>query len=134
MSGALAPQTRRTLCAPGGRDTAASRGVALRLAAALAMASAGSGTGWAQDVEAGRVRAQQQCAVCHGPQGISSAPDAPHLAGQPQMYLMTQLRAYRAGTRRHEVMGVIARQLSDEDIQAVSAWYAAIRIEATPPR
>ena len=36
----------------------------------------------ARDVEAGRAKSQM-CAVCHGPLGISTAPDAPHLAGQP---------------------------------------------------
>jgi cytochrome c553 len=86
----------------------------------------------AQDVQAGRQRAQA-CAVCHGPLGLSTAPDAPHLAGQPAIYLAAQLRAYRSGTRRHEVMNVMARGLSDDDIALLAAWYSAIRIDAQPP-
>jgi cytochrome c553 len=87
----------------------------------------------AQELEAGRQKAAAQCAVCHGPAGISTTPDAPHLAGQPAIYLAAQLRAYRNGQRRHEVMAVIARALTDDDIAAVVAWYAAIKVEATPP-
>lgn len=84
------------------------------------------------EVAAGRAKAQA-CAVCHGPLGVSSAPDAPHLAGQPAIYLAAQLRAYRSGARRHEVMAVMARNLSDDDIQALAAWYASLRIEVQAP-
>jgi cytochrome c553 len=96
------------------------------LAAGPALAQAGG------EVAAGRAKAQA-CAVCHGAAGLSVTPDAPHLAGQPAIYLAAQLRAYRSGARRHEVMNVMARALSDDDIAALAAWYAAIRVEATPP-
>ena len=92
-----------------------------------------AGPALASDVEAGRTKAQA-CAVCHGALGISSAPDAPHLAGQPALYLATQLRAYRNGTRKHEVMAVMAKPLSDDDIHNLAAWFAALRIEASAPR
>ena len=87
----------------------------------------------ARDPEAGRTKAQM-CAVCHGAQGISTAPDAPHLAGQPAIYTAAQLQAYRSGARRHEVMAVIARMLSDDDISNLAAWYASLRIEVQTPR
>lgn len=93
----------------------------------------GAGAARADDVDAGRAKAQA-CAVCHGPLGISVAPDAPNLAGQPAIYLAAQLRAYRSGARRHEVMNVMAKPLADADIAALAAWYAAIRVEAQPPR
>lgn len=91
---------------------------------------------WAQaaDIEAGRQRAQQACAVCHGPLGIAAAPDAPNLAGQPAFYVASQLRAYRNGSRKHEVMAVISKTLTDDDINNLAAWFAAIHIEAQPPR
>lgn len=88
----------------------------------------------AADLEAGRLRAQQACAVCHGPLGIAAAPDAPNLAGQPAFYVASQLRAYRNGSRKHEVMAVISKTLTDDDIDNLAAWFAAIRIEAQPPR
>lgn len=88
----------------------------------------------AQPQVAGQQKAQAVCAVCHGPQGLSTAPDAPNLAGQPAMYLITQLRHYRSGERKHEVMGVIAKTLSDSDIEAVAAWYSSIKLEAVVPK
>lgn len=87
----------------------------------------------AQDLAAGRAKAQQACAVCHGPVGLASAPDAPHLAGQNAIYLSTQLKAYRSGARRHEVMAVMAKPLSDADIANLAAWYASIRLDAHAP-
>jgi len=106
---------------------AAARSTAL--AAALALASAATG---AQPVDAGREKARA-CAVCHGSLGISTAPDAPNLAGQPAIYLAAQLRAYRSGTRKHEVMAVMAKPLTDEDITHLAAWFSSIKIEATAP-
>ena len=73
------------------------------------------------------------CAVCHGPVGISLAPNTPHLAGQPALYLDEQLRHYRSGRRRHEVMAVIAKSLTDDQIDNLSEWFSAIRIEASEP-
>jgi cytochrome c553 len=100
--------------------------------AALALAGAGLAAVASADVLAeGRAKAQA-CAVCHGPVGLSTAPDAPNLAGQPAQYLAAQLRAYRSGARRHEVMSVLARTLNDTDIEQLSAWFASIRIEAIP--
>jgi cytochrome c553 len=97
----------------------------LLLAAALPAAAA--------DLAAGRQKAQQVCAVCHGPLGVAMAPETPNLAGEPAGYLGRQLKAYRSGARPHEVMAVIAKSLSDADIDNVAAWFASIRIEASAP-
>lgn len=100
----------------------------LALAVATALPAA-----QAQDAQAGRVKAQA-CAVCHGPLGLSSAPDAPNLAAQPALYVAAQLRAYRSGARKHEVMAVMAKPLTDEDIANLAAWFASIRVEAQAPQ
>lgn len=89
--------------------------------------------GNSQDAQAG-MRKAGACATCHGPQGISQTPDAPHLAGQPAIYLAEQLKAYRGGKRSHEVMGVIAKNLSDADIADLAAWFASIEIKAEPKK
>lgn len=86
----------------------------------------------AADPRSGRAKAAA-CAVCHGQDGISSAPDAPHLAGQPAIYVEAQLKSYRSGARRHEVMNVVAKPLSDADIADLAAWFAAIKLEARLP-
>jgi cytochrome c553 len=98
---------------------------ATAVAAFLMAASAGA--------QSARPPAAQMCITCHGANGISMTPDAPHLAGQPAIYLEAQLKAYRSGKRKHEVMEVLARPLSDEDISQMSAWFAAIKIEAKAP-
>lgn len=82
----------------------------------------------AADIPAGKAKARA-CAVCHGVLGLSTLPNAPSLAGQPQIYLTEQLRNYRSGKRTHEVMGVIAKPLSDQEIEDLSAWYASLLIE-----
>jgi cytochrome c553 len=106
-----------------------------RAASLLAMAAALCGAAVparAQDAGAGQAKAQA-CAVCHGVMGLSVTPDAPNLAGQPAIYLAAQLRAYRSGERKHEVMAVMAKPLSDDDIRNLAAWFSSIRVEAKPP-
>ena len=82
----------------------------------------------AQDVAAGRKKAIA-CQTCHGMDGIAKLPDAPHLAAQPATYLERELRAYRSGARRNEVMSIAAKALSDDDIRDLAAYFAAIQIE-----
>ena len=81
----------------------------------------------------GEKKAAQVCAMCHGPIGISMRPDAPHLAGQPIFYLVEQLKNYRDGKRKNETMVLIAKPLSDQDIDNLAKWYSSIRVEAYRP-
>ncbi len=87
----------------------------------------------AGDLVAGRHLAAA-CRVCHGIDGISVRPDAPNIAGQLEPYLRQQLLDYRSGKRQHAVMGVVAKGLSDSDIENLAAYYSSIRIsvETTP--
>ena len=84
----------------------------------------------ARDPVAGQ-KAAGACAVCHGPQGISQLPNAPNLAGQPALYVAEQLKNYRSGKRPNEVMAVIAKPLTDQEIDDLAAWYASIQISVT---
>ncbi len=85
------------------------------------------------DAAAGRKLAQQRCAVCHGIDGLAKMPIAPHLAGENEVYIQTQLKAFRTGKRVHEMMSVVAKELSDDQIADLSAWYASIKISVTMP-
>ena len=87
----------------------------------------------AADAAAGRQKARQ-CQTCHGIDGIAKIPIAPHLAGESRMYLETQLKAFRSGKREHEMMSVVAKHLSDEDISDLAAWYASIEISVKVPQ
>ena len=113
-----------------GPGRALRRALGLLLPAVLATAG---GTARADEIDVGRQKAQV-CAVCHGVIGISIQPDAPSLAGQPAPYLVAQLRAFRSGARKQEVMTVMAKVLTDDDIAALAAWFSAIKVEATSPR
>jgi cytochrome c553 len=86
----------------------------------------------AADVAAGRQRALA-CAVCHGPLGLSVAPDAPNLAGQPALYIAAQLRAYRSEVRRHEVMSLMAKPLTDTEIEDLAAWFSSLQVSVQSP-
>lgn len=103
------------------------------LSGVLATALLAPFTGRAGDAARGRAKAAA-CTACHGPAGLSQVPDAPHLAGQPEAYLVEQLRAYRSGRRVHPAMSVVAKGLGDEDIDDLAAWYSAIGVRAEVPK
>ena len=87
----------------------------------------------AADPEAGRTKAAM-CAVCHGLDGIGKNPDVPNIAGDPAIYTEAQLRAFRAGERKHEQMSIIAQTLKDEDIADLAAWYSGLKVTVEVPQ
>jgi cytochrome c553 len=78
-------------------------------------------------------QAPQQCVSCHGADGISLLLDAPNLAGETNIYIDTQLKAFKRGKREHEIMSAVAAELTDEEIRAIADWYAAVELTITPP-
>lgn len=103
------------------------------LGAAALLAGPAKQAGAAGSVAAGRQKALQ-CQTCHGLDGLSKLPEAPNLAGDPEPYLIKALTEFRDGTRKNELMSIVAKQLSDADIADLAAYYAAIEVTATPPR
>ena len=101
-------------------------------AAAVAALFAGSPL-QAGDAKAGRQRAAGLCQACHGMDGLSKHPEAPNLAGQIENYLTKALLEYRTGERKNEMMNIVARDLTDEDIANTSAFYSGIQIDVVPP-
>ncbi len=87
-----------------------------------AMIAAGVGTaGAAPDVAAGKALAVA-CQACHA--AINPNSDTPHLVGQRERYLAKQLKAFRSGERKHEIMSAVAGQLSDDQIASLAAFWA----------
>ncbi len=84
-------------------------------------------------LDADAAEAPELCAGCHGADGIAVVEGAPNLAGEPNIYIETQLKAFRSGRRENEVMSPIAADLSDAEIRAVSDWYAAVTLEMAAP-
>ncbi|MEL7969091.1 c-type cytochrome [Vreelandella neptunia] len=67
------------------------------------------------------------CQSCHGPGGTGVGSTFPGVASQHAGYISAQLTAWKNETRSNDpqnLMGAIAKRMSDNDIQAVSAWYA----------
>ena len=79
----------------------------------------------AADIEAGRKKAQEVCAACHGPEGNSATADFPRLAGQYADYLAKALRDYKSGARKNPIMAGFAGPLAAQEIENLSAFYAA---------
>jgi len=67
------------------------------------------------------------CQSCHGSGGTGVGSTFPGVASQHAGYISAQLTAWKNETRSNDpqnLMGAIAKRMSDNDIQAVSAWYA----------
>ena len=102
---------------------------ALLVGATLAAASAVS----AQDRPPATDQAAQKvaasiCSSCHGPMGVSISPLFPRLAGQQEIYLVAQLRAFKAKTRgeadAHDYMWGMATLLDDAIITGLAHYYS----------
>jgi cytochrome c553 len=102
----------------------------MKLALILLFASIPVVVSAAADLERGRTRSLA-CQACHGSAGLGTAPDIPNLAGQKPAYLATQLTAFRAGDRKHELMNAMAAQLSDADIADLAAFWSALPAEGS---
>ena len=101
--------------------------LALLVAAALAPMCA------AADMEAGKAKATQVCAACHGANGVSVSDAIPNLAGQRAGYIEAQLKAFKEGHRRPSgptsptaTMAAIATQLSADDMANVAAYFSSL--------
>lgn len=114
--------------------------LALALAGAPTPSHAGTATATptlpfvSGNVQRGATRAAV-CVACHGPNGNSTNPEWPRLAGQNAVYIAQQLRLFRAGVRDNPVMKPMAATLSDQDIDDIAVYYEAqtpIGLEADP--
>lgn len=98
----------------------------------LLFAQTGFATAIEGDPAAGRKKAGQ-CRTCHGINGYAQIPIAPHIGGEPVSYLKSQLEAFRSGARFNEMMSVVVKNLSDQDIADLAVWFASQEVEAKLP-
>jgi cytochrome c553 len=66
------------------------------------------------------------CTACHGPNGYRIG--APPLTGQHAAYIERQLAAFVQGTRQNDIneqMRMIAKQLTQDEMHAIAAFYGA---------
>lgn len=75
------------------------------------------------DAAAGQSKAMV-CAACHGADGNSMNPEWPKLAGQGEGYLYKQLKEFKNGKRKNDLMAAQVAALSDQDMKDLAAFYA----------
>jgi len=97
----------------------------LALAAGISVAFGAQAAG---DAAAGKNKVFQ-CQGCHGLADWKTAfPEVyrvPKLGGQKPAYIVSALKAYKAGDREFATMRAIAADLSDKDIEDLAAYYGA---------
>jgi cytochrome c553 len=96
--------------------------------AALVVPAASSAQAQASgNPDAGRQKSSM-CAGCHNIPGYKTAfpsvYSVPKIDGQHAAYIVSSLRAYKSGERRHPSMRAVAASLSDQDMADLAAFYA----------
>jgi cytochrome c553 len=84
---------------------------------------------WTLYLDGDEARGLAPCAKCHGARGEGRGPANPALRGQPAAYVANQLMLWKAAKRRNDpehVMGAISQKLSQAEIEALSAYVAAM--------
>ena len=71
-------------------------------------------------------RFASQCAACHGANGRSDMAGTPVLAGQPSLYVITQLFLFREGRRSNQPMTAVAKTLSDDDMRGFADYIGTL--------
>ena len=69
------------------------------------------------------------CAACHGADGNSQLQGSPSLAGQPKVFIETQLVMIREGMRSIPAMQGMLGGVSDDEISAMATHYAALPLK-----
>jgi cytochrome c553 len=92
----------------------------------------------AMQMAAAREKAQT-CFACHGPDGNSTNPDYPILAGQTWRYIYIELKDFNEKRRNDPQMSPMAANLSRDDMILLGQFFAAqkvlpIKFEADPVR
>jgi cytochrome c553 len=78
-----------------------------------------------------------QCQGCHGiPDWKTAFPEVyrvPKLGGQKAAYIVSALKAYKAGDRDFPTMRAIAADLTDKDMEDLAAYYSGGPAAAAAP-
>jgi cytochrome c553 len=66
------------------------------------------------------------CSGCHPSSARVTSP-VPRLAGQERAAIVRAVQEFRAGRRAATVMDRIAKGFTDDEIEAIAAWFEALR-------
>ncbi len=65
------------------------------------------------------------CANCHGTEGRSATKEVVSLAGLPKEQIVSQMKAFKDGTRPATIMHQLAKGYTDQQIDLLAAYFAA---------
>lgn len=102
------------------------------LPALLAVAAAASAPLPAAAQDAATRGLAATCTACHGTDGNSVGGVPPSLAGQNKDYLLQQMKDFKAGKRPATVMHQHAKGYSDEQLERIAAYFAAVKPAPAP--
>ncbi|HPE81460.1 MAG TPA: c-type cytochrome [Gammaproteobacteria bacterium] len=68
------------------------------------------------------------CAGCHGTHGKSAGPASPNLAGLSESYFTETMLGFREGTRPATIMDRIAKGYTNEQIESMATYFAALPV------
>ena len=74
-----------------------------------------------------------RCALCHGPDGQSASAIYPRLAAQHPDYIIKQLKDFRDGRRKSDTMTDMTKDLKDDEIAGLAAYFASKKAAARQP-
>jgi cytochrome c553 len=66
----------------------------------------------------------QSCAACHGTDGVPLQKDYPVIWGQQLGYLFIELRDFKTGARKNDLMSPIAQSLEFSDLLPLAQYFA----------
>ena len=69
----------------------------------------------------------QLCAACHGENGIPQQNSTPVIWGQYQGYLYLELRDYKSGARKNDIMSPLAQTLERDDMMGLALYFSQKR-------
>jgi cytochrome c553 len=67
------------------------------------------------------------CAACHGEQGVPQLKTTPVIWGQNEGYLFLQLRDFKSGSRKNDLMSPIAAMLTKEDLLPLAGHFSKLK-------
>src|SRR5689334_17499323 len=67
------------------------------------------------------------CAPCHGEAGIPTQKNIPVIWGQNAGYLFFQLRDFKSGARKNDLMSPIAATLVQEDLLPLAEYFSKLK-------
>jgi sulfide dehydrogenase cytochrome subunit len=100
------------------------------LAITATLAGLGVDRSSAQDIERG-ARLAAACASCHRLDGRDTA-IAP-IAGVDQDKLASAMQAFKSGKRPSQIMYIMVRSLTDEEVATVAHYFSTLGKETTQP-